>query len=69
MISNELDVDGDVLENNIDILYVERIKNVEKINKTWGTNIEVYKNEILGKEDSTENCEEEVVENKEEVQE
>lgn len=69
MISNELYVDGDVLENNIDILYVERIKNVEKINKIWGTNIEVYKNEILGKEDSTENCEEKVVENKEEVQE
>lgn len=50
MITDELNVDGDVLNNNIDILYIERIKNVEHINKVFGTNIEVYKNEILRNE-------------------
>lgn len=52
MITSELEVDGDVLENNISSMYKTRLKNVMKINKVFGDMLEapikVYMNDILG---------------------
>ena len=52
MITSELEVDGDVLENNISSMYKARLKNVMNINKVFGNMLEapikVYMNEILG---------------------
>ena len=52
MITSELEVDGDVLENNISSMYKARLKNVRNINKVFGdmleTPIKVYMNDILG---------------------
>ena len=52
MITSELEVDGDVLENNISSMYKSRLKNVRNINKVFGdmleTPIKVYMNDILG---------------------
>ena len=52
MITSELEVDGDVLENNISSMYKARLKNVMNINKVFGdmleTPIKVYMNDILG---------------------
>ena len=48
MITDEIESDEDVLANNIDILYKCRLENVIKINKVFGTNIEVYRNVNTG---------------------
>ena len=52
MITSELEVDGDVLENNISSMYKTRLKNVRNINKVFKdmleTPIKVYMNDILG---------------------
>lgn len=52
MITSELEVDGDVLENNISTMYKSRIRNVMKINEVFGDMLEapitVLINPILG---------------------
>ena len=52
MITSELEVDGDVLENNISNMYKTRIRNVNHINEVFAdvltTPITVSLNEILG---------------------
>ena len=52
MITSELEVDGDVLENNISSMYKTRLKNVRNINNVFGDMlkepIKVYMNDILG---------------------
>lgn len=52
MITGELEIDGDILENNISNMYKSRIKNVNKINEVFAdilqAPITVKMNEILG---------------------
>lgn len=47
LIQAEINQDNDILTNNSDIMYSMRCQNVDKINKTFGTNISVSKNKIL----------------------
>lgn len=48
MITEELNVDNDVLLNNLERMYAMRIMNVNKINEVFGTEISVNINPIFG---------------------
>lgn len=47
MVSDELTADDDILTNNSDILYHMECRDIDAINKMFGTNIVVKKNKIL----------------------
>lgn len=61
MISDEIKTDGDVLRNNIDILYKQQVENWNKFNDFFGTDVKVYKNSIIGANYNDEIVEEEEI--------